>query len=132
MEVNNKNDARVAFDIIKGVTDCVINENGRKAHKLLNNASHLIELKREVRRYIKECSNSYIIKDDGIDGYIELIKLPSNINSLEGATNYFEQHYYQRFVCSMYDCTGQSFTAWYRIFKRGNGYVVYHCVRFDV
>lgn len=132
MEVNNKNEARMAFDIIKSVTDCVTEDNGRKAHRLLSNANHLAELKREVRRYIKKSSNSHIIKDDGIDGYIELIKLPSDIDSLEKATNYFGQHYCRRFIYCAYDCTGQSFTAWYRIFKRGNGYIVYHCVSFDI
>ena len=132
MEVKSRNDARIAFEIIKSVTDCVTKDNGRKAHRLLSDANHLAELKREVRRYVKESSNSHIIRDDGIDGYVELIKLPSDIDSLESAINYFGQHYYQSFICSMYDCTGQSFTAWYRIFKRGNGYIVYQCVGFDV
>ena len=52
------------------------------------------EIKRAIREYIhKEKPFERIIKDDGIDGYVLLLELPSFLESEEDAEEYFEQRY---------------------------------------
>ena len=97
------------------------------------------EIKKEIRDYYKEREKDrkeWIIKDDGIDGGIVLFELPSEINSIkidsfELAEEYFKAYEYRRCRPSMYDCTGQVFTSWYKIIKRNNKFYAYHCISFD-
>lgn len=98
------------------------------------------EIKKEIRDYYKkrdEERKEWLIKDNGIDGGIILFELPSEINSVkidsfELAEEYFKAYEYRRCRPSMYDCTGQSFTSWYKIIKRNNKFYAYHCISFDV
>ena len=97
------------------------------------------EIKKEIRDYYKKKEKErkeWLIKDDGMDGYIVLFELPSEINSIqidsfELAKEYFEAYEYRRCRPSMYDCTGQSFTIWYKIIKRNNKFYAYHQIGFD-
>lgn len=97
------------------------------------------EIKKEIRDYYKEREKDrkeWLIKDDGMDGYIILFELPSEINSIqidsfELAEEYFEAYEYRRCRPSIYDCTGQAFTSWYKIIKRNNKFYAYHCISFD-
>ena len=98
------------------------------------------EIKKEIRDYYKEKEEErkeWLIKDDGIDGGIVLFELPSEINSVkidsfELAKEYFEVYEYRRCRPSMYDCTGDSYTSWYKIIKRNNKFYAYHYIGFDV
>ena len=96
------------------------------------------EIKREIRDYYKRGEKKErLIKDYGIDGVIVLFEFPSEINSIkidsfELAEEYFKAYEYRRYKPSMYDCTGQSFTSWYKIIKRNNKFYAYHCISFDV
>ena len=96
------------------------------------------KIKREIRDYYKRESErkERFIRDDGIDGSIVLIELPGEINSVkidsfELAEEYFKAYEYRTYRPSMYDCTGQIFTSWYKIIKRNNKFYAYHCVSFD-
>ena len=44
----------------------------------------------------------------------------------------FEEFIEISVIPSMYDCTGQAFTNWYKIFKRRGQFWAYHSVVFDV
>ena len=97
------------------------------------------KIKKEIRDYYKmeDEHKERLIKDNGMDGCIVLIELPSEINSVkidsfELADEYFKAYEYRRCRPSMYDCTGQSFTSWYKIIKRNNKFYAYHCISFDV
>lgn len=96
------------------------------------------ETKKEIRDYYKrEERKEWLIKDYGIDGGIVLLELPKEINSIkinsfELAEEYFKTYEYRGYRPSMYDCTGQSFTIWYKIIKRNNKFYAYHRIGFDV
>lgn len=97
------------------------------------------KIKKEIRDYYKEKEEErkeWLIKDNGIDGGIVLFELPSEINSIKIdsfnlADEYFKAYEYRRCRPSMYDCTGQSFTNWYKIIKRNNKFYAYHSIGFD-
>ena len=96
------------------------------------------EIKKEIRDYHKreDGRKERLIKDYGIDGGIVLFELPSEINSIkidsfDLADEYFKAYEYRRCRPSMYDCTGQVFTSWYKIIKRNNKFYAYHCISFD-
>ena len=95
------------------------------------------EIKKEIRDYYKRDERKeWLIRDDGIDGGIVLFELPSEINSIkidsfELAEEYFKAYEYRKCRPSMYDCTGQVFTSWYKIIKRNNKFYAYHCISFD-
>lgn len=94
----------------------------------------IVEKKREIRKYHKstEKKDRHLVKDKGIDGYIELIELPDYIESREEAKEYFESEEELRCLPSAYDCTGQLFTGWYKIFKRRGKWMAYHSICCDV
>ena len=98
------------------------------------------KIKKEIRNYYKKREKDrkeWLIKDDRIDGSIVLVELPSEINSIkidsfELAEEYFKAYEYRRCRLSMYDCTGDSYTVWYKIIKRNNKFYAYHYIGFDV
>ena len=98
------------------------------------------EIKREVRRWANDngrTDDGYghrIIKENGIDGYIELVSLPDELCTMKEAERYFKENVYIESVPSMYDCTGRAFTSWYKLFmKQSEGsFYAYHSVCFDV
>ena len=105
-------------------------QTGVKANKV---KEHLDDLKRKARRNSKEMSNAVIVKDYGIDGYIVKFPLPENLSSAEDADEYFREYEYLYFYPSPYDCTGQHFTSWYKIFRKPDGrFWAYHSVSVDV
>lgn len=92
-----------------------------------------VDLKREIRKFTHTpVSERRIIQDDGIDGYTELLPLPAHIKSVDEAVSYFEDHKYRPYYPSAYDCTGQAFTAWYKVFARRGRFWAYHRVDVDV
>ncbi len=101
------------------------------------------EVKRELRRWahrdtgIKDVGlgfmvESRIVKDDGVDGFVALLALPKVLDTEEEAQEFFDE--FIKIDCrpSMYDCTGQAFTSWYKLFRRDGRFYAYHRVSFDV
>lgn len=98
--------------------------NGEKAR------AYLDDLKRSIREY-RDRPTLNIIKEYGIDGFIELDALPEQIETELDAEEYFEEN--MRLVCtpSQYDCTGQLFTSWHKLVKRRGRWYVYHAIACD-
>ncbi len=103
----------------------------------------VLNLKRELRKWARrdtatvdvgyrEPVERRIIKDNGMDGYIELVKLPAIVESVEDAKEFFKAFLEIVYRPTYYDCTGQAFTSWYKIFKRNGQFWAYHSVGFDV
>ena len=94
--------------------------------------------KRAIREYYHRqdraaAEQRRVIYSKTIDGYIELIRLPSFIRDRESADEYFQENEYFPIVYSAYDCTGRLFTCWYKIFRRPDGsFWAYHSVGRDV
>lgn len=90
-----------------------------------------ISLKRAIREYTNRPSGGvWIVKDGGADGYTELREMP-RFDSPEEADEWFRRYYLEARP-SAYDCTGQRFTVWYKLFQRRGRWWAYHCVGVDV
>lgn len=75
---------------------------------------------------------SRIVKDYGVDGFIALLALPKVLDTEEEAQEFFDEFIRIDYRPSMYDCTGQAFTGWYKLFRRDGRFYAYHRVSFDV
>lgn len=132
MSIKSMTDVKVAYEMI-GVMRAV----GAKSPEGQKAVQHCIdEIKREMRAYFRDSretdGNRRIIQSDGIDGYVELVKLPERLKTVTGAEEYFEMYEVREHVQSMYDCTGRAFTRWYKVFSRQGRMWAYHAVGFDV
>ena len=97
------------------------------------NDENIIKIKRALREFThKPLSEERVVKDDGIDGCIVLFPLPDRIKTPEGAHDYFMDTEYRECVPSIYDCTGQAFTSWFKIVQRQGRFWAYHSICFDV
>lgn len=119
-KINSYTDLKVAYEILE-----IAYESGR--------SQKAADLKREMRTFFhRPVSERRIVQDDGIDGYTELLPLPEYIETMDEAVSYFEDYEYRRYYPSAYDCTGQAFTSWYKVFVRGGRFWAYHRVSVDV
>ena len=94
----------------------------------------IIKEKREIRKIYKkerEKPERHIVHDNGIDGYIELLRLPEEITTMETADEWFQYNEYMECVPSAFDCTGQRFTNWYKLVNRNGRWWVYHSILVD-
>lgn len=129
MKIANERDFRCGYEILQFLnehTSEVGDATGRRAE-------HIVELKRSLRAFAhRPVSESRIVSDEGIDGYVALVVLPETVRSIEAAEDYFEDN--MRLVCrpSQYDCTGEAFTNWHKVVSRRGRFWVYHSVSFDL
>lgn len=122
--IMSKKELKYAYHCVK-----FMKENGQKDN------SFCLELKKQIRDFNNKPSpTSWIVKDYGIDGYIILQLLPEFLNqySIEDVKEYFEEQEVIQCPNSLYDCTGKSFTSWYKIFYRHNRWYAYHSISIDV
>lgn len=127
--IGNKRDLQIAYGLLLLLRQSVGIVDDRGAAE-----REIVRLKREIRRFLrpqKHRTTHRIIRGDS-DGYLEIVTLPDRIDSLEGASEYFENHERREYIPSQYDCTGQLFTSWYKPFKRRGRYYCYHRVLADV
>lgn len=121
--IKNSNALAVAYTILHSVDKGYVENHA------------ITEIKKEIRNYFKETGrkNTKIIKgDDDGSGYIELVSFPSTVKDAHGADEYFRHNHMIYAEPSPYDCTGQKFTAWYKIFRRRGVYMAYHRICYDV
>lgn len=91
-------------------------------------------VKREIRSYNnRPASNVRIISAD-YDGRLDLVRLPDELDRMhkEVAADWFCEHCYLESYIGHYDCTGQEFTSWYKLFRRQGHWFAYHKVCRDV
>lgn len=94
------------------------------------------EIKREIRKfYRKVCEkakeDTAVISGD-FDCYTRRYPLPECIKTKEEAVEYMEEYEVMECAPSQYDCTGQHFTSWYKVFCRNGRWQVYHHICVDV
>lgn len=91
-------------------------------------------VKREIRSYNnRPASNVRIISGD-YNGHLDLVRLPDGLDRMhkEIAADWFREHCYLESYITPYDCTGQEFTSWYKLFRRQGHWFAYHKVCRDV
>lgn len=136
--IQNSEGLRIKYELLL-LLNRIKNENESDILDMDSYNDSVYKIKKEIRDYYKEREKDrkeWLIKDDWIDGSIVLVELPSEINSVkidsfELAEEYFKAYEYRKCRSSMYDCTGQVFTSWYKIIKRNNKFYAYHCISFD-
>ena len=93
----------------------------------------VIQQKRKIRKHRNVKTDRTIVRDYGMDGYVEKFLLPESITTMEEANEYFEEYERIYYMPSPWDCTGQAFTSWYKIFRKPDGrYLAYHSVGRDI
>ena len=97
-----------------------------------NTERDMVEAKRAIRTFNrKPVSERRIIRSD-FDGAVVLLPLPEFVKDEESANKWFVENEYKRYRPSMYDCTGQPFTSWYKLFRRNGKFWAYHGISMDV
>lgn len=92
-------------------------------------------IKTEIRRYYRDypVSEKILVRDDGMDGYVIRFPLPDWIEDKEDGEMWFKENEYIHYRPTYYDCTGQAFTSWYKVYQAKDGrWWAYHSVSFDV
>lgn len=123
--IKDKYDLRMAYEYLQVLQE--LDELERNNRIIERQA----EIKREIRSYNHREVPFRIVIDEGMDGYTMLMELPTFLGSKEEAEEYFEANCTICATPSIFDCTGQAFTAWYKVFKRRNRFFAYHSVGFD-
>lgn len=109
--VDNKKDLRFAWLIVHLVSE-------GKLHSI--DEEVVIDAKRSIREYTKRKDDNRTLTsiDTGYGTFVCLDEFPTEITDRETAKEYFRCNWYREFVPSPYDCTGQVFTDWYKIWQR--------------
>lgn len=139
MEIKNADDFRCAYEYLCILQD-VLNAGALKnSEKTLDK---IIQVKQRLREYARSDGmgevgmgfkvHRRIIQDFGMDGYTELIEIPEVFDTIDSADEFFKDFLYREYHSSIYDCTGQAFTTWYKLFVRRGHWFAYHSVAFDV
>lgn len=127
--IQNKRNLKCAYEML-GIYRQLTPETA-EAEEMLHDLT--CKLKREIREYTHRPNDeARTIWDDGSNGVVFLLPLPEHIETKEGARGYFLSTEYRECRPSMYDCTGQAFTRWFKIIERRGRFWAYHCVCFDV
>lgn len=132
MQVRNSSDLKVAYEVLSIYSELLSEHEEIEPKKMELVKEKIAEQKREIRKFHKKSSDRRLVKDDGIDGYVLLIELPETLENLRDAEEYFEERETICAVPSMFDCTGQAFTSWFKVFKRRGRFMAYHSIGFDV
>lgn len=115
--IRNKRDLRKAYELLK----------------FFSNERAVIEIKRDIRRYLsKERDRRIVSYSVSGDSVTYLVTTPDWIETNEDAKDWFKCNEELRRSYSAYDCTGESFTAWYKLVKRGDRWYCYHHICLDV
>ena len=123
--IRDRKDLELAYSYLK-LYEEIENENPEADKKAV------IEIKREIRRYLRLETGHKIVKDFSPDGYIELVELPEQLETQEDAEQYFNENLWIHYYPTYYDCTGQLFTGWVKVFRRRGRYMAYHAICKDI
>ena len=104
-----------------------------KTEKFKNIPEFMVAVKRRLRKLNKnftdglEENRAIKVYEDG--SVIERVVLKAD--TMEQAENEFENEHYIEYWDRGYDCTGQAFTEWHKIFKVRDKFVLYHSIGMD-
>ena len=108
--------------------------NGKDENTIRVGKEHIIKIKKAIReknRKEDETKDRRIIKGDW-DGYLVKIYCPEWVQTMEDAEEWFDEFERIEMIYYPWDCTGQWFTSWHRIFCVNGKWICYHDVAMDV
>lgn len=123
----NDRDLRVAYEILQ-----ILADKNLTAKNIERVREHTKKIKRAIREYRDRNENMAQIVRSDFDSMLVVLPLPQHLETKECATEYFLDHYFLEARPSAYDCTGQVFTSWYKIFRRRGQFWAYHATAMDV
>lgn len=134
--ITNNRDFRFGYTLLGYLVEALSN----RADKPTALRTEIKDLKRALRAFSHRDNtvdvimgfevDRRIVHRDGIDGYIELVEIPEGFDE-ESANKFFKDFIEMPYYPSAYDCTGQAFTNWHKLFRRNGSYYVYHSVCYD-
>lgn len=93
--INDMASLRAAYSFVRTLREVTVPvENVARRDK------HIADVKREIREFThRTASRSYIVRDDGIDGYVELVQLPEALDEAHKvvAADWFRANRYLSF-----------------------------------
>ena len=119
VHIKDGNDLRTAYGILRdmqGLTPLPGKEEEA--------AEHIRQMKKDIREFLRHQGHKRprrVIRDSGLDGFVELVGLPESLSTEEEAAAYFEEKEAIRCPGSSGGCTGLAYTCWYRIACRREG-----------
>lgn len=130
MEIRDSSQLKAAYGVLNDM-------QGMKALPGMEEAvqKHIKQLKRDIRTFLRQQEakgERCVIRDYGINGFVELVRLPASLQTAEEAAAYFEEK--EVVGCPNFPggCTGLPFTGWYRVLCRRGNMWAYHSVSYDV
>ena len=129
-DINDTTRLRAAYIFLRTMSAAPVPAENKASRDVL-----VATVKREIREFNRRpASDSYIIEERGCDGYIELVQLPEELDQAhkEIAADWFRANRYLEFYPTPYDCSGQKFTNWFKLFRRRGHWFAYHSVSIDV
>lgn len=128
MRISNARDLKLAYEQLLMIAELVDITKVDFPEMLQDRVK---DIKTSIRRYNKRTNDRKLVKDYGIDGYIELVELPQYIKTKEAGNEYFVKSELLYVPNSAYDCTGAPFTSWFKVFPRRGRMMAYHRVSID-
>lgn len=132
--ITNSRDFRLWYEVVNMMQETIVRDASADESIRKQREAHVAGIKRSLRQYANRDTSfdRRIIKDEGMDGFIALERLPDDIKGLDEAKEFFERFMSFPRTNSMYDCTGRPVTSWFKVFQRRGRYYAYHSVSFDV
>lgn len=132
MNIRNMNDLSLSYELL-AIWEKSAKEATDKAH-LEKALEKIMKHKKAIRAFTNRPESNYRTIKGEYDYKITLERLPEWANSCneEYLREWFEENRYIEAMPSMYDCTGQAFTSWYKFCKRRGNWYVYHFISFDL
>ena len=135
MNIQNSRDLRAAYESLNIWRELMQDARHEYDEKISRAEQRIRELKRDIRAYYKRQAAEqergvYTIRNDW-DGFIKVIPLPQDWTR-DDAEEFYETEEFLPRPNSIYDCTGQLFTAWHSIVRRAGRWYLYHCISMDV
>ncbi len=128
MKVQNNHDLKVAYEEL-----CFLQKFLPVSKKPIAVKEQILKLKRSIRDYgYSETPSREIVRDNGLDGYVLKVQLPDWIETREEAEEYMEENEKITMRPTPWDCSGQAFTNWYKVFNTNGSWRAYHSIGFDV
>ena len=98
----------------------------------IKNSEHFKQVKKAIRKYEHQPISEKRVFNADFDAMTLVYPLPEWLESADEADEYFRTDEFIEAPRCAWDCTGQQFTAWYKIFKRAGRFWCYHRICRDV
>ena len=131
INIRTRDDLRLAYFIVHELSQEITEPDCTPERKEAV-TRRVADWKRAISAFLhKPGTDKIMVKDDG-DGAVVRFPLPESLKTEDEADEYFREYDYMYYRPTYYDCTGQMFTSWYKIYRKDGRFWAYHRVDLDV